>query len=400
MKKLINKLDERLNLGPILDYIRKIRKKDYLSPLEAPPISPGRFALILVILLGLSGLGLTLFYNPTVELAASSLRYLHFEQPLGWLLHNTHRWSAVLLLGFVLLHSLRVFLSRAYRFPRDLNWHLGIGILLVILFMGGTGYLLRWDIKAFALMDLVVSSLADIPFVGKWLIKLFLGASELDIIPIYRGYIFHVWFLPALLLLLLGLHFFVTWWQGLAHLSNRWLWFGLSGKKGLPMFFLMGAGLLLIIVLLSAITPHDDLNDPLALTILPNPDWLLMFYFLPFWFFKGSARIIGVLIIPLILLLILFYVPRLEKKVSRRAGLFVLAVVGIAGAIFLVGQISYMGTQVPLQGCNACHRATIIGGAPTEMNDFVIRNPDWVIFHLQDPPASLMVPFSDMDYQP
>lgn len=166
------------------------------------------------------------------------------------------------------------------------------------------------------------------------------------------------------------------------------------------MFFLMGAGLLLIIVLLSAITPHDDLNDPLALTILPNPDWLLMFYFLPFWFFKGSARIIGVLIIPLILLLILFYVPRLEKKVSRRAGLIVLAVVGIAGAIFLVGQISYMGTQVPLQGCNACHRATIIGGAPTEMNDFVIRNPDWVIFHLQDPPASLMVPFSDMDYQP
>ncbi|MDK1119430.1 MAG: cytochrome b N-terminal domain-containing protein [Anaerolineae bacterium] len=397
---MIRKLDDRLNAAPILDYIRKNRKKDYLSPLDAPPISPGHFALILVILLGLSGLGLTLFYNPTVELAASSLRYLHFEQPFGWLLHNSHRWSAVLLSGFVLLHGLRVFLSRAYRFPRDLNWFVGIGILLLVLLLGATGYLLRWDIKAFALMDLVVSSLSGIPFVGKWLVKLILGASELDVIPIYRGYIFHVWFLPAMLLLLLGLHLSITWWQGLAHLPSRWLSFGLSRKNGLPMFFLTGAGLLLIVVLLSAVTPHGDLDDPQALTILPHPDWLLMFYFLPFWFLKGSAQKIGVLIIPVALLVLLFYVPRLERKVTRRAGLIVLAVVGIVGAILLVGQISYMGAQVPLQGCNACHRATIIGGAPTNLNEFVIRNPDWVVFHLQDPPASLMVPFSDMDDQP
>lgn len=400
MKKFTKKLDRRLNFSPILDFIRRSRKKDYLSPLDAPPISPGRIAFILVILLVLSGLGLTLFYNPTAELAASSLRYLHFEQPFGWLLHNTHRWSALLLFGFVVLHSLRVFLTRAYRFPRDLNWFGGIGILLLVIFLGGTGYLLRWDIKAFAMMDLVVSSLSGIPGVGEWLVKLLLGASELDVVPLYRGYVFHVWFLPVALLLTIALHLLITWWQGLANLSPRWLSYGMSKPKMLPLHFLPGVGLLLLLVLLSAVTPHGDLDDPLARTVLPHPDWLLMFYFLPFWFLKGQARIIGILIVPLVLLAFLFYVPRLERKVTRKAGLIVLSLVGSVGVIWLFGQISYMGVQVPLQGCDACHRPTIIGGAPTQLTDFDIRDPDWLIFHLQDPPASLLVPFSDVEDQP
>lgn len=123
---LFRKIDERLNLAALFKILRETRPKGYISPLDAPPISPGRIALILVILLILSGLGLTLYYHPTAERAASSLAYLHKEQPLGWLIHNTHRWSALLLFVFVILHALRVWLTGAYRFPRDINWWWGI----------------------------------------------------------------------------------------------------------------------------------------------------------------------------------------------------------------------------------------------------------------------------------
>lgn len=116
IKVLFHHLDQHLGLSPVLDTLKRSRPENYLSPLDAPPISPGHFALLLIAALVLSGLGMAFFYNPTAERASSSLTYLHEEQPLGWLLHNVHRWSALLLITFVILHALRVWLTRAYRY--------------------------------------------------------------------------------------------------------------------------------------------------------------------------------------------------------------------------------------------------------------------------------------------
>ncbi len=195
LKVLYQHLDQRLGLSPLLKALRQSRPANYLSPLDAPPISPGHFVLLLVAALILSGLGLTFFYSPTAERAASSLAYLHLEQPLGWLIHNVHRWSALLIVILVILHALRVWLTRAYRYPRDLNWWLGLCLLLVVFVMGGTGYLLRWDVKAFTLMDLVISNLSNVPVLGAFFIAVLLGGSEMDVVPLYRGYALHVWFL-------------------------------------------------------------------------------------------------------------------------------------------------------------------------------------------------------------
>jgi len=87
--------------------------------------------LLLVAILVLSGFGLLLFYEPTAEGAAASLARLHEEQPVGWLIHNAHRWSALLLVVTLALHALRAWILRAYRPPRDLNWWLGTLLLLI-----------------------------------------------------------------------------------------------------------------------------------------------------------------------------------------------------------------------------------------------------------------------------
>jgi quinol-cytochrome oxidoreductase complex cytochrome b subunit len=392
INSLFRHLDQRLGLSPLLGALKMSRPTNYLSPLDAPPISPGHIALLLIVVLMLSGLGMTFFYSPTAERAAASLAYLHEAQPLGWLLHNIHRWSAWLLIIFVILHMLRVWLTRAYRYPRDLNWWLGLCLLLLVFVMGGSGYLLRWDIKAFTLMDLVISNLSDVPGLGTIFIAILLGGNEPDVVPLYRGYALHVWFLPMLLFILVALHLLVVWKQGLMEIPSTW-------RRLLKMYpgsrrinLLPGLLLLIVLLALAAITPHGDQNDPLARSIWPHPDWLLMFYFLPFWFFKGN-RIVGTLIIPGALLIFLTLTPRLERAVIRRGLVARLAIIGILGVIWLVGQTSKMGYEVPLQGCNACHRPTIIGGAPSQLSEFDIRDADWIVFHLQDPQGSLLVPF-------
>lgn len=394
MNSLFRPLDKRLKLGPVLAALKQSRPAHYVSPLDAPPISPGRIALLLVIILILSGLGLTFFYNPTAERAASSLAYLHREQPLGWLIHNVHRWSALLIITFVSLHTLRVWLQRAYRYPRDLNWWLGLCLLLLVIFMGGTGYLLRWDIKAFALMDLIISNLLAAPgFSSRLLVILLLGGSELDVIPLHRGYALHVWFLPVLLISLVTLHLLIAWKQGLSQLPATWL----HWQKRLPLRrwadLLPGLVLLVVVIALSSITPHEGQAGPVDRSPWPHPDWLLLIYFLPFWFFKGDTRILGAVVIPAGLLVLLILAPRLEPARLQRALIVTLAVCGVVGLLWLFGQTAAMGYQVPLQGCNACHRPTIIGGAPNQLSEFDIRDPDWLVFHLREPQDSLLVPF-------
>jgi quinol-cytochrome oxidoreductase complex cytochrome b subunit len=394
MRGLLRYIDKRLGLAPLLDALRHARPIDYLSPLDAPPFSPGRLALMLLALLILSGLGLTLYYNPTAEGAALSLANLHRNHPLGWLVHNTHRWSALLLMIFLILHALRAWLGRAYRYPRDLNWWLGLILLLWVIFMGGTGYLLRWDIKAFTLMDLVISNLSGIPGLGPLMVAALLGGSALDVVPLYRGYALHVWFLPTILILLITLHLFIVWKQGLSELPAVWQ----SLQMRLPVRrwwdLLPGLVLLVILVALSSITPYEGQAGAEERSVWPHPDWLLMFYLIPFWFFKGESRALGTLVIPIGLLVFLALAPRLGRKGAHRVLLIALATLGIAGIIFLLGQISVMGHQVPMQGCTACHRSTIVGGAPSQLSEFEIRDPDWLVLHLRDPVGSLLVPFS------
>lgn len=394
MKAWLAKLDERVKFRPLLLAWRESRPQNHVSPLKAPIFSLGRIVLILVFLLILSGLGLMFYYNPTAERAASSLAQLHEQAPLGWLIHNVHRWSALMLFTFVILHALRSWLKRAYRYPRDLNWWLGLSLMLLVIASGGTGYLLRWDIKAFALMDLVISNFSGMPVLGEFLVALILGGSELGVIPLFRGYATHVWFFPALIILLIWVHLLVVFRQGLVERPQ--LWPHLLDKVRLQTWihFIPGMVLFIILLLLSIYTPHTELAGPEERSPWPHPDWLLMFYFLPFWFFKASWRIVGSLIIPLVVLIFLVLVPRIDPKRGKPVVLTGLALVGVVGVIWLFGQISYMGYQVPLEGCNACHRRTIVGGAPQNLSDFEIRDPDWLIFHMRQPLESIFEPFN------
>jgi len=392
MNRFFQAIDNRLHLSPLFRSLFETFPQGHISILEAPPFSLGRISVLLFGLIVISGLALTLFYEPTAEGAATSLAFLHAERPLGWLIHNTHRWSALLFLVVVILHALRVWLTHAYRFPRDINWWLGIFILILVLIMGGTGYILRWDVKAFSLMSLLISNLSGIPIFGPFLIDVLLGGSQLEIVPLHRGYALHVWFLPFLMFAMLSGHLLVAWRQGLAEVPIIWR----SWKAKFPikrrLDLLAGLALLLLIIIFSGLTPHEGSGGPIDRSVLPHPDALMMFYYLPTWFFEGSTRIIGALVIPAVILILLLFAPKIANQKATRFRILALSAIGILGVIWLFGQISVMNYEVPMQGCNACHRDAIVGGAPKELSEFKVRDPDWLIQHLRDPLLSVFEP--------
>jgi quinol-cytochrome oxidoreductase complex cytochrome b subunit len=273
-----------------------------------------------------------------------------------------------------------------------LNWWLGLVSLLLVIAMGATGYLLRWDIKAFTLMDLLITNFQEVPFLGPALIQAMLGGAELDQIPLYRGFAFHVWVLPILLASTLVIHLLVAWRQGLADQPSRWQ--DLRARLPSTRFIelLPGIGLLVLVILLALGTPHEGSAGPVDRSLIPHPDWILGLYILPFWYFSQSARALGAAILPAVLLTFLIVLPRITNSRAKPWILSALALVATVGVILLFGQLSFMGYQVPSQGCAACHQPGILGGAPTTLSEFEIRDPDWLVFHLREPELSILTP--------
>lgn len=160
-------------------------------------------------------------------------------------------------------------------------------------------------------MDLIISNFSSVPVAGPLLVTAILGGTELDVVPLYRGYALHVWFLPFVLILLVIGHLLVAWRQGLADLSPAWRKFSRRLPVQRWLHLAPGMGLLIALLILSAITPHSGQSGPSDRSAWPHPDWLLWLYFLPFWYFKGGASVAGTLIIPVVLLAFLVLAPRL-----------------------------------------------------------------------------------------
>jgi quinol-cytochrome oxidoreductase complex cytochrome b subunit len=395
-KRVYSWFDERLKLESVAKALRESTPEQRHPPSLTVVFSVGRISAVLILLLVVTGALMTLFYIPTPEQAFDSIQHMQTTIPFGWLIRGVHRWSALLAMAFVVLHLLRVALMQAFHYPRDLNWQLGIGLLLLVLLFGATGYLLRWDIKAFTLMLLIKDNLKAIPLIGDTLVAVVLGGTELGTVPLSRGYGVHIWFLPLVLTVLLGAHLLIAWRQGLAQTYHRWQRrISLAPAAYRRLRFLPGLLILALALILAGTIPaQEPVTGPTDQSPIPHPDWLFVFYVLPFWFFKGSWRPLGSFVIPAAIILLLVALPRFRKVNRRSLGGVAMAIVGILWVLWLFTQVGRMGAQVPAQGCAACHKPTIVGGAPVHVADFEELGSDWLVRHLQDPPRSLIEPFT------
>jgi quinol-cytochrome oxidoreductase complex cytochrome b subunit len=162
----------------------------------------------------LTGILLMVYYHPTTEEAHGSIQYILSTARFGWLVLGLHRWGADLLILALGLHLLRVFWDGAYR-ERELNWAIGVALLLLALGFGFTGMLLPWDQQAFWTTEAARRAIEGVPLIGKPFLAFLWGGVELGEGALLRFYVFHVGLFPWITVFFITAHLYFVVRQGL-----------------------------------------------------------------------------------------------------------------------------------------------------------------------------------------
>jgi quinol-cytochrome oxidoreductase complex cytochrome b subunit len=205
MEKIGLWFEERMGWKPIWKALalRNIPKVTWAYTL-------GSATLLVMVNQILTGILLTIYYVPSPQDAYSSVAFITNEITAGWLIRGLHHWGASAMVVLAGLHMIRVVVHGAYKFPREVTWFTGLGLLAVTLAFGFTGYLLPWDQKAFWATTVGTRMLEVTPVIGDWLLRFARGGEELSAVTLTRFYGMHIWVLPSILLVLVGIHMFLV----------------------------------------------------------------------------------------------------------------------------------------------------------------------------------------------
>jgi quinol-cytochrome oxidoreductase complex cytochrome b subunit len=181
----------------------------------------GGISFLLFLVTVVTGVVLMFYYRPTAEYAYLDLKCLDFDVPFGMFSRNLHRWGAHAMVIFVMLHMFRVFLTGAYKPPREFNWVVGVFLLVMTLLLSFTGYLLPWDQLSMWAVTVGTNMARATPFIGAEgpfsdllgvtprndVAALILGGSQVGPPTLLRFYVLHCMVLPLMLVGAVMLHF-------------------------------------------------------------------------------------------------------------------------------------------------------------------------------------------------
>jgi len=159
----------------------------------------GSATLIAFIVQAVTGVFLAMFYTPSATQAYASISHINNEVPLGQFVHGMHKWGASVMVILIFLHMGRVFFFGAYKYPRELNWVIGVVLLILTMTMAFTGYLLPFDQRSFW---------ASI--VGPYLSDFLRAGPEFGATTLARFYAIHMLLLPAAIIALIGAHLYLV----------------------------------------------------------------------------------------------------------------------------------------------------------------------------------------------
>jgi menaquinol-cytochrome c reductase cytochrome b subunit len=215
---VVNWLDQRFPFTKAVDEALYQRVPNYANAFY---YCFGGMVFILITFQLITGIFLAFYYVPDAAgnpaAAYTSVKDVIMGQVyLGWLIRGVHFWSANLLVVMIVMHMARVFWTGSYRAPRELNWMVGVIMLLIILLFSLTGYLLPWDTKAYWATSVTIKIAASAPILGPITETVLQGGPTLGPNTLQRFFAVHVFILPALITLLLYVHFRMIRAQGIS----------------------------------------------------------------------------------------------------------------------------------------------------------------------------------------
>jgi ubiquinol-cytochrome c reductase cytochrome b subunit len=389
---------------------------------KVPPNLPwsytlGSVALMLFGVQVVTGVFLAVYYAPTPDHAHDSLRWLESAISGGRLLRGLHHWGASFMVVAVVMHLLRVILHGSYRKPREVNWLIGVKLLLFVMAFGLTGYLLPWDQTAYWATQVTLNIAKSVPLAGPFLAKVLGGGEHLGAITLTRFYAIHVLVLPLVAIGLVVWHVRLVQRHGSAgppaydgdpKRDGDTFHPRQSLRDAIAMSAVFGA---LVVTALWKPAPLEALADPTDASYVPRPEWYFLGLFQLLKYFPGKLEVIGTVILPGIGTALLFALPWLDRSASRRYGARRALLAGslfafvAAGALTLLGAMDKGGApeaawrktgRTPFfaaaapaiaarRDCASCHRDDGFGAGPPLAGESWTRNATWIRAHLSDP---------------
>jgi ubiquinol-cytochrome c reductase cytochrome b subunit len=191
----------------------------------------GEIALYSFIVLLLTGVYLTLFFDPSMQevvyhgvyqplngvemsRAYETTLNISFEVRGGLFVRQIHHWAALMFSAAIMVHLARIFFTGAFRKPREMNWVIGSLLVILSMFEGYFGYSLPDDLLSGIGLRAALSSITlGMPVIGTWLHWALFGGDFPGEILIPRLYVIHVLLFPAIILALIGVHLALVWYQ-------------------------------------------------------------------------------------------------------------------------------------------------------------------------------------------
>ena len=170
----------------------------------------GSATLFAFIVQAVTGVFLAMFYTPSVTQAYASISHINNDVPLGQFVHGMHKWGASVMVILIFLHMGRTFFFGAYKYPRELNWVIGVVLLILTMTMAFTGYLLPFDQRSYWASIVGININGTGPIVGPYLSDFLRAGPELGATTLSRFYAIHMLLVPGAIIALIGAHMYLV----------------------------------------------------------------------------------------------------------------------------------------------------------------------------------------------
>jgi quinol-cytochrome oxidoreductase complex cytochrome b subunit len=170
----------------------------------------GSATLFAFVVQALTGVFLAMYYTPSATEAYASITHITNDVFLGEFVRGMHKWGATVMIILIFLHMGRTFFFGAYKYPRELNWVIGVILLVLTLVMGLTGYLLPFDQRSFWATIVANNITATGPVLGPYLADFLRAGAEFEATTISRFYAVHMLLVPGLIIALIGAHLYLV----------------------------------------------------------------------------------------------------------------------------------------------------------------------------------------------
>lgn len=305
-----------------------------------------------------TGLFLWASYSASGQTAWESVWYIQHEMAGGWLLRGIHHFMAQAMVILLALHLLQVVIDGAYKAPREVNFWLGLVLMMLVLGMALTGYLLPWDQKGYWATRVATNLAGIVPFVGPQIQQLILGGPDYGHHTLTRFFALHAGFLPATLVLFLVVHLALFRRHGLHAKQpitkpDGMFWPDQILKDAVAMLAVMAVilGVILVPAVRTMLAGGEVVTgelgaelgapaDPSQPYAAARPEWYFLFLFQFLKVFEGwgaTGEFLGAIVVPGLVMGVMFLMPILGNwKLGHRFNIaFTLGL--FAGVAMLTG---------------------------------------------------------------